>query len=211
MNASHPAQGHAIGSETSQRTTPNNRVSNYRRHQLLVDGADNPVFFYGEVLYFLRLSVEGMPRQDVVVLSDSDDESLNSEDTAASSIMDKGREHYLALVQGWVVQKLDEGEGNRRVKFIRLAPKNWAYANGTDSVDMAVPEDSVLVTNEMIERTMSLCNSETEADWAAVAAVLEFHGGWSGITTRAMQFGKLSPMGKIHAHNLPCPVKEVKG
>jgi hypothetical protein len=63
------------------------------------------------------------------------------------------------------------------------------------SVDLEVVGDEILVTPEMIERAQHICSMDTEADLAAIAAVLEHQNGWSDITSRALGHGRLTALG----------------
>jgi hypothetical protein len=122
--------GHKIGSRLSQRPGPITRASHWIRYQLLHSRDDRTELFYGEVQFFLSLSVPNVERRTTWKRSadgrlipdcvsspglsmDTSDDGLDTDtDTSAC-------EHYLAYVRNWRTQALDEESGNRRVKYLR--------------------------------------------------------------------------------------------
>jgi hypothetical protein len=120
--------GHKIGSVISQRPGPVTRASHWIRYQLIHSREDRTDLFYGQVEFFLSLTVKDVVRQSP--WKRGSDGRLIREQTRSStddSFMDvcddSACEHYLAYVRNWHTRAIDEDTGNRRVKFIR----NGAY------------------------------------------------------------------------------------
>jgi hypothetical protein len=119
--------GHKIGSIISQRPGPITRASHWIRYQLLHSREDRPDLFYGQVEFFLSITMEDVVRQspwkrgrDGCLIPDDATPSTSSVDERELEQHDDSAcEHYLAFVQNWHTRCLDEETGNRRVKFLR--------------------------------------------------------------------------------------------
>jgi hypothetical protein len=140
--------GHKIGSVMSQRPGPTTRSSHWIRYQLIHSREDRTDLFYGEVQFFLSITVPDVSRrtswkrgadgrlipEDVSSSSSSSDSSdegdVSMPDTDACAC-----EHYLAYVRNWHTTALDEEFGNRRVKFLREGAYEFVEVR---SIDCAV-------------------------------------------------------------------------
>jgi hypothetical protein len=126
--------GHTIGSVMSQRPGPVTRASHWVRYQLIHSREDRTDLFYGEVQFFLSVTVPDVARRtswkrgaDGRLIPDdaSSSPSCSSRSTSEEGDVSMAEadatacEHYLAYVRNWHTKALDEDTGNRRVKFIR--------------------------------------------------------------------------------------------
>jgi hypothetical protein len=140
--------GHKIGSVMSQRPGPVTRASHWIRYQLIHSREDRTDLFYGEVQFFLSVTVPDLARRtswksraegrlipdDVSSLSSSCDTSEEGD----VSMLDADAttcEHYLAYVRNWHTTAPDEHTGNRRVKFISEGAYEFVEVR---SIDCAV-------------------------------------------------------------------------
>jgi hypothetical protein len=168
--------GHKIGSTISQRPGPITRASHWIRYQLVDSREDCPDLFYGQVEFFLSITIEDIVRHSpwkrgpdgkliperfssssrassqVPQHSEASQDTEVSHDREVSQDHDDSAcEHYLAYVRNWHTNALDEETGNRRVKFVR----NGAYEFiELRSVDCAVGKIST-----------------AEGDWVVSASV----------------------------------------
>jgi hypothetical protein len=63
------------------------------------------------------------------------------------------------------------------------------------SIDLEIPEDEILITDEMLARARAICKDEEDADLAAVAVVTQHEMAWEDITRRAIRQASLSGLG----------------
>jgi hypothetical protein len=117
--------GHKIGSLISQRPGPVTRASHWIRYQLLYSRDDRPDLFYGQVEFFLSITMQDVVRQspwkrgrDGCLIPEGSSSS-SSPEHSLKDYDDSACEHYLAFVRNWHTRALDEETGNRRVKFVR--------------------------------------------------------------------------------------------
>jgi hypothetical protein len=126
--------GHKIGSLLSQRPGPITRASHWIRYQLLHSRDDRTDLFYGEVQFFLSVSVPDVQRRTTWKrsadgrllperLSSSPRSSMETSDDGDSTMIDTDAdttpcEHYLAYVRNWRTRAVDEETGNRRIRFL---------------------------------------------------------------------------------------------
>jgi hypothetical protein len=138
--------GHKIGSLMSQRPGPVTRASHWIRYQLIDSRDDRPDLFYGEVEFFVSLTLTDVARR--TTWKRGADGKLIPEDIAspAGSAMDTSDddndtvlhsnttpcEHYLAYVRNWKTRALDEDTGNRRVMFLREGPYEFVEVRSID-------------------------------------------------------------------------------
>jgi hypothetical protein len=137
--------GHKIGSVMSQRPGPITRASHWIRYQLIHSREDRPDLFYGEVQFFLSITVPDVARRTEwrrgsdgrLTPEDRSSEDLSSQD--GDDMMAEpdatSCEHYLAYVRNWRTAALDEDSGNRRVKFLREGAYEFVELR---SIDCAV-------------------------------------------------------------------------
>jgi hypothetical protein len=140
--------GHKIGSTMSQRPGPVTRASHWIRYQLVDSCEDCTDLFYGEVQFFLSVTIDDIARRsawkrgpDGTLIPErfstpSSASSQLSQDREVSPDRDDSAcEHYLAYVRNWHTNALDEETGNRKVKFVRDGPYEFIELR---SVDCAV-------------------------------------------------------------------------
>jgi hypothetical protein len=137
--------GHKIGTSISQRPGPVTRASHWIRYQLLASREDQTELFYGEVQFFLSLTMPDVSRR--TSWKRGDDGRLIHEDVSSSSDTsedsdvpmvdtdDSVCEHYLAYVKNWKTSAMDEDSGNRRVRFLREGAYEFVELR---SIDCAV-------------------------------------------------------------------------
>jgi hypothetical protein len=119
--------GHKIGSIMSQRPGPVTRASHWIRYQLIHSREDRTDLFYGEVQFFLSVTVPDVARRTSwkrgadgrLIPEDSCTPGSDDSDVAMSDADATACEHYLAYVRNWKTRALDEDNGNRRVRFLR--------------------------------------------------------------------------------------------
>jgi len=63
------------------------------------------------------------------------------------------------------------------------------------SIDLEIPDDEILITDEMLARARAICKDEEDADLAAVAVVTQHEMAWEDITRRAIRQASLSGLG----------------
>jgi hypothetical protein len=140
--------GHKIGSTISQRPGSITRASHWIRYQLIDSREDCPDLFYGQVEFFLSITIDDIVRQSSWKRGPDGKlipERFSSSSRASSQVShdrefsqdhdDSACEHYLAYVRNWHVNALDEETGNRRVKLVRNGPYEFIELR---SVDCAV-------------------------------------------------------------------------
>jgi hypothetical protein len=116
----------------SQRPGPVTRASHWIRYQLIHSREDRTDLFYGEVQFFLSVTVPDVARRtswkrgadgrlipDDVSSSSSSCDTSDEGDVSMSDADATACEHYLAYVRNWKTRALDEENGNRRVRFLR--------------------------------------------------------------------------------------------
>jgi hypothetical protein len=118
--------GHKIGSTMSQRPEPVTRASHWIRYQLIDSREDCPDLFYGQVEFFLSITIEDIVRQsswkrgpDGKLIPERFSTPSRTSSQGSPDGDDSACEHYLAFVRNWHTRCLDEDTGNRRVKFLR--------------------------------------------------------------------------------------------
>jgi hypothetical protein len=63
------------------------------------------------------------------------------------------------------------------------------------SIDLEIPEDEILITDEMLARARAICKDEEDADLVAVAGITQHEMAWEDITSRAIRQASLSGLG----------------
>jgi hypothetical protein len=140
--------GHKIGSLMSQRPGPVTRASHWIRYQLIDTREDRPDLFYGQVEFFVSLTVADVVRRTgwrrgadgrlvpEVIASPSGSSMDTSEDEGDDDTGAKSNttacEHYLAYVRNWKTRAIDEDTGNRRVMFLREGPYEFVEVRSID-------------------------------------------------------------------------------